>query len=65
MGDIENKLPFEIKPEIVRAIKFNAMAIERINLQKPQEMRGTATEMLNKQVDMVRKELKGEKRKLL
>lgn len=65
MGDIENKLPFEIKPEIVRAIKQKAIVMEGMNLQKPQEKRKKVQEMVKKHIDMVRSELKAEKEKLL
>lgn len=59
MGD------FELKGEIIKVIKHRAIVIERMNLQFAQDRRTQPSEMLNRQIKMIKTELAGEKEKLL
>lgn len=54
----------EIKPEIVKSIKNGAMILEGMNLQQPQDRRATHMEMLRRQIEKIKIELKSEKEKM-
>lgn len=59
MGD------FELKDKLIKTIKNSAIVMEMMNLQRPQDRRTQPSEMLNKQINMIKTELAGEKEKLL
>ena len=59
MGD------FELKDELIKVIKNRAIVMEMMNLQLAQDRRTQPSEMLNKQINMIKTELAGEKEKLL
>lgn len=59
MGD------FELKDELIKVIKNRAIVMEMMNLQRAQDRRTQPSEMLNKQINMIKTELAGEKEKLL
>ena len=56
---------FELKDELIKVIKNRAIVMEMMNLQLAQDRRTQQSEMLNKQINMIKKELAGEKEKLL
>ena len=56
---------FELKDEIIKVIKNRAIVMEMMNLQLAQDRRTQPSEMLNKQINMIKTELAGEKEKLL
>ena len=56
---------FELKDELIKVIKNRAIVMEMMNLQMAQDRRTQPSEMLNKQINMVKTELAGEKEKLL
>ena len=56
---------FELKDEIIKVIKNRAIVKEGMNLQFAQDRRTQLSEMLNKQIKMIKTELAGEKEKLL
>ena len=56
---------FELKDELIKVIKNRAIVMEMINLQMAQDRRTQPSEMLNKQINMIKTELAGEKEKLL
>ena len=59
MGD------FELKDKLIKTIKNSAIVMEMMNLQRPQDRRTQPSEMLNKQINMIKTELAGEQEKLL
>ena len=56
---------FELKDELIKVIKNRAIDMEMMNLQMSQDRRTQPSEMLNKQINMIKTELAGEKEKLL
>lgn len=56
---------FELKDEFIKVIKNRAIVMEMMNLQMAQDRRTQPSEMLNKQINMIKTELAGEKEKLL
>lgn len=56
---------FELKDELIKVIKNRAIVMEMMNLQLAQDRRTQPSEMLNKQINMIKTELAGEKEKLL
>ena len=56
---------FELKDELIKVIKNRAIVMEMMNLQMAQYRRTQPSEMLNKQINMIKTELAGEKEKLL
>lgn len=56
---------FELKDELIKVIKNRAIVMEMMNLQRAQDRRTQPSEMLNKQINMIKTELAGEKEKLL
>ena len=56
---------FELKDELLKVIKNRAIVMEMMNLQLAQDRRTQPSEMLNKQINMIKTELAGEKEKLL
>ena len=56
---------FELKDELIKVIKNRAIVMEMMNLQRAQDRRTQPSEMLNKQINMIKTELSGEKEKLL
>ena len=56
---------FELKDELIKVIKNRAIVMEMMNLQLAQDRRTQPSEMLNKQIKMIKTELAGEKEKLL
>ena len=56
---------FELKDELIKVIKNKAIVMEMMNLQMAQDRRTQPSEMLNKQINMIKTELAGEKEKLL
>ena len=56
---------FELKDELIKVIKNRAIVMEMMNLQMAQDRRTQPSEMLNKQINMIKTELAGEKEKLL
>lgn len=56
---------FELKDELIKVIKNRAIVMEMMNLQLAQDRRIQPSEMLNKQINMIKTELAGEKEKLL
>ena len=56
---------FELKDELIKVIKNRAIVMEMMNLQMAQDRRTQPSEMLNKQIKMIKTELAGEKEKLL
>ena len=56
---------FELKDEIIKVIKNRAIVKEGMHLQFAQDRRTQPSEMLNKQIKMIKTELAGEKEKLL
>lgn len=56
---------FELKDELIKVIKNRAIVMEMMNLQMAQDRRTQPSEMLNKQINMIKIELAGEKENLL
>ena len=56
---------FALKDELIKVIKNRAIVMEMMNLQMAQDRRTQPSEMLNKQINMIKTELAGEKEKLL
>ena len=56
---------FELKDALIKVIKNRAIVMEMMNLQMAQDRRTQPSEMLNKQINMIKTELAGEKEKLL
>ena len=56
---------FELKDELIKVIKNRAIVMEMMNLQMAQDRRTQPSEMLNRQINMIKTELAGEKEKLL
>ena len=56
---------FELKDELIKVIKNRAIVMEMMNLQMAQDRRTQPSEMLNKQINMIKTEVAGEKEKLL
>lgn len=51
----------EIKPEIVKAIKNRALALEGMNLQLPHDKRMTVMKIIERHIDSVKAELQAER----
>lgn len=59
MGD------FELDLDLVKKIKNSAIVMEMMNLQRPQDRRTQPSEMLKRQIQMLKSKLENEKEKLL
>ena len=59
MGD------FELDLDVVKKIKNSAIVMEMMNLQRPQDRRTQPSEMLKRQIQMLKSKLENEKEKLL
>ena len=59
MGD------FELDLDLVKKIKNSAIVMEMMNLQRTQDRRTQPSEMLKRQIQMLKSKLENEKEKLL